>query len=154
VKYWIFKSEPDEYGIEHLAAERQQTARWEGIRNYQARNNLRDKVALGDLVLFYHSSCKHIGVVGTMKVVKAAYPDPCQFDQASRYFDEKSDPADPRWYCVDVQLVEKFPELVPVKLLKATAATRDLSIFRQGRLSIAPVTASQWKAVHRLAGRA
>ena len=86
-------------------------------------------------------------------MVRAAYPDPFQFDLTSKYFDEKSDPDDPRWYCVDVQLVEKFPELVPTKLLKATAATRELSIFKQGRLSIAPVTAAQWKAVHRLAAR-
>jgi predicted RNA-binding protein with PUA-like domain len=154
VSYWIFKSEPDEYGIDHLAAEKTRTARWDGIRNYQARNNLRDKVGKGDLVLFYHSSCKQIGVAGTMEVVRAAYPDPAQFDPDSAYYDAKSDPEDPRWYCVDVRLVEKFPELVPTRVLKAHAGTAGLSIFQQGRLSIAPVTAAQWRAVHRLAGRA
>jgi len=80
LNYWIFKSEPDEFGIDHLVAKKNQTARWDGIRNYQARNNLRDGVRKGDLVLFYHSSCKRVGVAGTMEVVKAAYPDPAQFD--------------------------------------------------------------------------
>jgi len=153
VQYWIFKSEPDTYGIDHLAAAPNQTARWDGIRNYQARNNLRDKVGKGDRVLFYHSSCKQIGIAGTMEVVRAAYPDPAQFDPESAYYDGKSEPADPRWYCVDVRLLEKFPDLVPTARLKADARTADLSIFRQGRLSIAPLTATQWRAVHRLAGR-
>ena len=153
MQYWIFKSEPDTYGIDHLAAEQRQTARWDGIRNYQARNNLRDRVQKGDLVLFYHSSCRQIGVAGTMEVVRAAYPDPAQFDPGSAYYDAKSDPENPRWYSVDVRLVEKFPDLVPTVALKADARTTGLSIFRQGRLSIAPVTAGQWQAVHRLAGR-
>ncbi len=152
MKYWIFKSEPDEYGIDHLAAEKKQTTCWDGIRNYQARNNLRDKVKKGDRVLFYHSSCKNIGIAGSMEVVKAAYPDPDQFDPSSKYFDEKSTADEPRWVCVDVRLVEKFPELVPTRVLKAEPRTAELSIFKQGRLSIAPVTAAQWKAVHRLAG--
>ena len=150
LNYWIFKSEPDEFGIDHLAAKKSRTARWDGIRNYQARNNLRDSVRKGDLVLFYHSSCKHIGVAGTMEVVKAAYPDPAQFDPDSPYFDEKSSADDPRWYCVDVRLVDKFAEVIPVKTLKANPQTTGLSIFRQGRLSIAPVSAQQWQAVMKL----
>jgi len=154
VKYWLFKSEPDTYGIDHLAAENGQAARWDGIRNYQARNNLRDEVGKGDLVLFYHSSCKQVGIAGTMEVVRAAYPDPAQFDAGSPYYDPKSDPGNPRWYCVDVRLVERFPDVVPTRVLKADARTAGLSIFKQGRLSIAPVTAAQWRAVHRLAGRA
>lgn len=150
MKYWIFKSEPDEFGIDHLAAQKKQTARWDGIRNYQARNNLRDQVKMGDLVLFYHSSCKKIGVAGTMEVVKAAYPDPAQFDPESKYYDAKSSQNNPRWCCVDVRLVEKFGEVIPTKVLKADPVTAELSIFKQGRLSIAPVTATQWKSVQRL----
>lgn len=153
MNYWIFKSEPDEFGIDHLAAKENQTECWDGIRNYQARNNLRDNVELNDQVLFYHSSCKHTGIVGTMEVVKTAYPDPAQFDPHSKYCDIKSDPQNPRWYCVDVRLVEKYHQLIPTKLLKADPVTAELSIFKQGRLSIAPVTAAQWKAVQRLYAR-
>ena len=151
MNYWIFKSEPDEFSIDDLAAHKGQTARWDGIRNYQARNNLRDRVKMGDRVLFYHSSCRHIGIAGTMEIVTAAYPDPAQFDPDSRYYDAKSIPVDPRWYCVDVRLLEKFPTVIAVKALKADPVTAGLSIFKQGRLSIAPVTAAQWRAVQRLA---
>jgi predicted RNA-binding protein with PUA-like domain len=150
LNYWIFKSEPDAFGIDHLAAEKKQTARWDGIRNYQARNNLRDLVKKNDLVLFYHSSCKDIGIAGTMQVIKAAYPDPAQFDPHSKYYDVKSEPDNPRWYCVDVRLVEKFPQVLATKILKADPITAELSIFKQGRLSIAPVSAAQWQAVGRL----
>ncbi|MCB1846927.1 MAG: EVE domain-containing protein [Halieaceae bacterium] len=148
--YWIFKSEPDEYGIDHLAAENKRTARWDGIRNYQARNNLRDHVRTGDRVLFYHSSCKHTGIAGSMEVVTAAYPDPAQFDPASKYYDPRSTPDEPRWYCVDVRLLEKFPDVIPTKVLKADPMTAELSIFKQGRLSIAPLAVAQWEAVQRL----
>ncbi len=150
MNYWIFKSEPDEYGIGHLAAEPAQTARWDGIRNFQARNNLRDRVREGDRVLFYHSSCKHTGIAGTMEVVRAAYPDPQQFDAGSRYHDAKATPGAPRWYCVDVRLLERFPAVIPTAVLKTAAATADLAIFKQGRLSVAPVTAKQWRAVQQL----
>lgn len=150
MNYWIFKSEPDEFGIDHLAAQPKKTARWDGIRNYQARNNLRDLVKKGDRVLFYHSSCKLIGVAGTMEVVKAAYPDPAQFDPSSKYYDAKSAPDNPRWYCVDVRLVEKFPDVIPIKTLKADPQTTSIGIFRHTRLSIAPLTSAQWEAVQRL----
>lgn len=150
MNYWLFKSEPDEFGIDHLAAQAGQTARWDGIRNYQARNNLRDGVQPGDQVLFYHSSCKDTGIAGVMQVVRAAYPDPAQFDANSAYYDAKSDPQQPRWYCVDVQLVEKFSKVIPAKALKADPATSQLSIFKHGRLSIAPVTVAQWQSVQAL----
>jgi predicted RNA-binding protein with PUA-like domain len=150
LNYWIFKSEPVVYGIEQLAAEHGQTARWDGIRNYQARNNLRDHVGAGDRVLFYHSSCRHTGIAGSMEVVTAAYPDPAQFDPASKYFDPGASSDEPRWYCVDVRLLEKFPDIVPTRVLKADPITADLSIFRQGRLSIAPLSSAQWRAVQRL----
>jgi predicted RNA-binding protein with PUA-like domain len=153
MNYWIFKSEPDEFGIGHLSAQKKKTARWDGIRNYQARNNLRDLVKTNDLVLFYHSSCKDIGIAGSMEVVQAAYPDPAQFDPDSKYYDAKSNPDNPRWYCVDVRLVEKYLEVIPTKILKADPITAELSIFKQGRLSIAPVSAAQWKAVQRLCNK-
>ncbi len=151
MNYWIFKSEPDEFGIDHLAAQPKRTARWDGIRNYQARNNLRDLVKKGDQVFFYHSNCKLIGVAGIMEVVKAAYPDPAQFDPASKYHDAKSAADNPRWYCVDVRLVKKFPEIVTTKTLKADPVAAGLEIFRHTRLSIAPVTAAQWEAVSQIA---
>ena len=100
--------------------------------------------------VFYHSSCKNIGIAGVMEVVKAAYSDPAQFDSRSKYYDDKATQEEPRWYCVDVRLVEKFPELIPTKVLKGHTATAGLSIFKQGRLSIAPVSAAQWRAIHRL----
>ena len=150
MNYWIFKSEPDVYGIDHLAAEPGQTTRWDGIRNYQARNNLRDRIRPGDRVLFYHSSCKNIGMAGSMEIVSAAYADPSQYDPDSEYFDARATPGEPRWYCVDVKLIEKFSAVIPTRLLKTNPATSDLSIFSQGRLSIAPLSATQWKAIHRL----
>jgi predicted RNA-binding protein with PUA-like domain len=154
LNYWIFKSEPDEFGIDDLAAQKKQTERWDGIRNYQARNNLRDNVKVKDRVFFYHSSCKKIGIAGVMEVVKAAYPDPAQFDPGSKYYDPKSTAEEPRWYCVDVRLVEKYPDVITSKALKADPITAQLSIFRQARLSIAPVSAAQWKSVQKLGARA
>jgi predicted RNA-binding protein with PUA-like domain len=150
LNYWIFKSEPDEFGIDDLAAKTNQTARWDGIRNYQARNSLRDAVKASDQVFFYHSNTKRTGIVGIMEVVKPAYPDPAQFDANSKYYDQKSSLNDPRWFCVDVRLLEKFTELVPTKSLKSDPLAAEMSIFKQPRLSIAPVTRRQWLAVGRL----
>lgn len=152
MNYWIFKSEPDAYSIDNLEAEKNQTARWDGIRNYQARNNLRDKVKKGDKVFFYHSSCKQIGIAGIMEVVQEAYPDPLQFESENKYYDAKATRDNPRWVCVDVRLVEKFPALISTKTLKANAITAEISIFRHTRLSIAPISSDQWKAVERLSG--
>lgn len=150
MNYWVFKSEPDEFGIDHLAAQEKEAARWDGIRNYQARNNLRDNIKVKDQVFFYHSSCKQIGIAGTLEVVTPAYPDPAQFDADSKYYDVKSTPENPRWCCVDVRLLEKFGDVISTKVLKGDPVTAELSIFKQGRLSIAPVTAAQWRAVRRL----
>lgn len=147
MNYWIFKSEPDVYGIDHLAAEPDQRARWDGIRNYQARNHLRDRVRRGDRVLFYHSSCRPAGVAGTLEVVSDPYPDPLQFDPDSPFFDPKASSEAPRWFCVDVRLLQRFSEVLPGARLKANPATAELSIFRQTRLSVAPLTEAQWQAV-------
>lgn len=151
MNYWLFKSEPDEYSIDHLAAELRKRARWDGIRNYQARNLLRDQVQVGDEAFFYHSSCKHIGIAGIMKVVKAAYPDPAQFNPENKYFDPKATTENPRWFSVDVQLVKKFPSLITRDTLKQNLALSNMVLLKQGRLSIQPVAVKEWQAILKMA---
>lgn len=153
-RYWLFKSEPSAFSIDDLVQSPAQTALWDGVRNYQARNLLRDEVQVGDRVLFYHSSEPPLGVFGTMTVVKAGYPDPTQFDSRSKYYDAKSPRDNPRWAGVDVQFLEKFPQPVLREHLEADATTAGMLVMKRGmRLSIQPVTAEEWAAVHRLAGR-
>ncbi|WP_308364046.1 MULTISPECIES: EVE domain-containing protein [unclassified Microbulbifer] len=148
--YWLFKSEPDEYSIRDLAAEPGHTGRWDGIRNYQARNFLRDSVGVGDGVLFYHSACKVPAVVGTAEVVRGAYPDPAQFDPKSGYFDPKASGDKPRWYCVDIRWQSEFPRPVPLAEIKRSPDLAEMLLVKQGRLSIQPVTAREWKTILRL----
>lgn len=153
--YWLFKAEPDVYGIEHLAAEPHKTGRWDGIRNYQARNFLRDQVALGDKVFIYHSHCKIPGIVGSAKVVKTAYPDPTQFDPDSNYYDPKATPANPRWVSVDIELEAIFAELISLAKIKQCALTTqealgEMVLLRQARLSVQPVKATEWKTIQQL----
>jgi predicted RNA-binding protein with PUA-like domain len=152
MNYWLLKSEPDEYSIDDLANEPNGYGRWDGIRNYQARNLLRDQVAKDDQFFFYHSSCKIPGVVGIGQVVKSAYPDPAQFDPESHYFDAKSQPDNPRWFCIDVTFGEKLPRIVDLKTLKAQSALSDMVLIKQGRLSVQPVTEQEWRLVLSLAG--
>lgn len=147
-QYWLFKAEPDVYGIDHLAAAPNQTGRWDGIRNYQARNFLRDQIQLNDEVFIYHSSCKNVGIVGTAKVVKTAYPDPTQFDPESDYYDPKSTPGNPRWISVDIQLTKIFPRLISLAEIKAQSTLENMVLIRQGRLSTQPVTSDEWKYIH------
>jgi predicted RNA-binding protein with PUA-like domain len=151
MKYWLFKTEPDEYSINDLANAGPTGAPWDGIRNYQARNFLRDDVAVGDRVLIYHSSCATVGLVGVARVVKAAYADPDQFDANSNYFDAKATPDNPRWYRVDIIFVARFDELISLAQLKATHGLESMVLLRQGRLSVQPVTANEWKIIHSLA---
>lgn len=151
MRHWLLKSEPDEYSIDDLAAEPSGIGRWDGIRNYQARNILRDQVSAGDLFLFYHSSCKLPGVAGIGKVVKAAYPDPAQFDSSSNYYDAKASPQKPRWFCVDVAFVERFSDVVTLKMLKSIDELSDMVLLRQGRLSVQPVLMAEWDLVLKLA---
>jgi predicted RNA-binding protein with PUA-like domain len=154
MKYWLMKSEPDTFGIDHLARSPGRKAGWDGVRNYQARNMLRDDFAAGDKAFFHHSSCDVPGIYGTMQVVRAGYPDPSAFDRKSRYFDAGSDPANPRWYQVEVRLIEKFARPVTLETLRAHAggALKNMIVLRRGnRLSVMPVTAAEWKFVHRLA---
>lgn len=149
-KYWLFKAEPHIYGIDHLAAAPQKIGRWDGIRNYQARNFLRDQVALNDEVFIYHSSCKNVGIVGTAKVVKTAYPDPTQFNPESDYYDPKSTMENPRWVSVDIQLTKVFPTLIPLAEIKMQPQLENMVLVKQSRLSTQPVTAEEWKTIHSL----
>jgi predicted RNA-binding protein with PUA-like domain len=154
MKYWLMKSEPGTFGIDDLARAPRRTSGWDGVRNYQARNMLRDEFAAGDRAFFHHSSCDEPGIYGTMEVVRAAHPDPSQFDRRSGHYDAGSDPANPRWYQVEVRLLRKFAHPVTLEALRAHAngALKDLIVLKRGnRLSVMPVTAAEWKFIHRLA---
>ena len=153
-RYWLFKSEPESFSIEDLAASPKKTTCWEGVRNYQARNLLRDEVKVGDGVLFYHSRSKPMGVVGVCEVVKAGYPDHTARDPESKYFDPKATKDDPRWYMVDVKLKEKFRDTITLAQLKETPGLEGMMVCQRGaRLSIQPVTAAEWKIVLKLASK-
>ena len=149
--YWLFKAEPHIYGIDHLAAAPDQIGRWDGIRNYQARNFLRDQVALDDEVFIYHSSCKNVGIVGTARIVRTAYPDPTQFDPESDYFDPKSTRDNPRWVSVDIQLTKIFPRLIPLAEIKAMPGLENMVLIKQSRLSTQPVTPAEWATISQAA---
>jgi predicted RNA-binding protein with PUA-like domain len=146
VAYWLMKSEPDAYSIEDL--ERDRVEPWDGIRNYQARNMIRDVMRVGDEAIFYHSSCKIPAAVGAMKIVSDAYPDPTQFDAGSKYFDAKSDPENPRWLLRDVEFIRKFSRPITLKELKAHPDLEDFQLNKRGnRLSIFPVTQAEWELI-------
>ncbi|GAA0810623.1 EVE domain-containing protein [Colwellia asteriadis] len=149
MKYWLFKSEPDAFSIDDLAAKPNQQEHWDGIRNYQARNFLRDEVKLGEQVFFYHSSCKQLGIAGIAEVVKESYPDHSQFDPESKYFDPKSSPDNPRWVMVDIQLKEKFSEILSLQKIKSLAGINDIGLVKKGhRLSIMPVSEVEWHILY------
>ncbi len=147
--HWLMKSEPSTFGIDDLAKAPKKRTRWDGVRNYQVRNMLRDEFRKGDLALFWHSSCDVPGAYGIVKVVKEGYPDPTALDPKHRYFDPESDPAEPRWYAVDVELVRRFEKPITLATLKAEGARlSDMLVLRRGnRLSITPVTAELWRRV-------
>ena len=146
-RYWLMKTEPDAFSIDDL--ERVGTEPWNGVRNYQARNFMR-QMQVGDGVLFYHSSCEVPGIVGTATIASEAYPDPTQFDRKSDYFDPKSTREDPRWSLVDVAFERKLAHTIPLEEIRqhADRLGEDFSLIRRGsRLSVMPVTASQWKVL-------
>jgi predicted RNA-binding protein with PUA-like domain len=154
MNYWLMKSEPETFGIDDLARLPAKTAGWDGIRNYQARNMLRDDFAVGDRAFFHHSSCDVPGIYGTMEVVRAGHPDPTAFDRKHRHYDADSDPSSPRWYQVEVRLLRKFEQPVTLETLRKHASDRlkNLIVLRRGnRLSVMPVTSGEWKFIHRLA---
>ena len=152
MKYWVMKSEPDVFGIDDLQARPRKTEHWDGVRNYQVRNMMRDEMRKGDLAFFYHSSCAVPGIAGIAKIVKEAYPDPSQFDPESKYHDPRSKPDNPAWLMVDVQFVRKFPRVITLVELKAQAALAGMRLLQKGnRLSILPVSEEEWNLILALA---
>jgi predicted RNA-binding protein with PUA-like domain len=150
MKYWLMKSEPDVFGIDDLERAPGQTTGWEGVRNYQARNMLRDDFGVGDRAFFYHSSCEVPGIAGIARVVRAAYADPTQFDAKSEYHDAASTREAPRWFAVDVKLETRFEPVITLPELRAheRGALRDLLLLKRGnRLSVTPLTAAEWQFI-------
>lgn len=144
MNHWLMKSEPDVFGIEHLAAAPDKTAAWWGVRNYQARNFMRDQMKLGDRAFFYHSSCPEPGIAGIVQVSRLAYPDETQFDRKGKYFDPKASRDIPRWFNVDVKLVKKT-RLVSLEELRSHPQLASMVILKRGnRLSITPVEPHEW----------
>jgi predicted RNA-binding protein with PUA-like domain len=153
-RYWLMKSEPGSFSWTDLEREPRQTTCWDGVRNYQARNLLRDEIQVGDGVLFYHSSADPTAVVGTAKVVRAGYPDPSQFDRRSRYHDPKSSKDAPRWYAVDIRAEKALARPVTLEAMRATPALKKMRLLQRGnRLSVLPVTAAEWRTVTKLGAR-
>lgn len=146
--YWLLKSEPECFSIDDLAKRPKQTAHWDGVRNFQVRNMLRDEMKIGDLGFFYHSSCTPPGIAGVIKIVRAGYPDFTAWDIKSDHYDVKSTPEKPIWYMVDVKLVEKFSHFIPLDELKKQSKLHDMLILRKGnRLSITRLTKEEWNTI-------
>ena len=151
-RYWLMKSEPGVFSIEDLARAPKQTTCWDGVRNYQARNFMRE-MAVGDRVLFYHSSVEPPAVVGIAEVVRAAYPDKTQFDKASHHYDPASDPSAPRWDMVDIRYRQTFKASLPLDRLRQEPKLKNMVLLRKGsRFSVQPVTEAEWAVVLKLAG--
>jgi predicted RNA-binding protein with PUA-like domain len=146
MKYWLMKSEPNAYSIDHLKKDK--ITCWDGVRNYQARNFMRDEMKPGDLVFFYHSNCKAVGIVGIAEVVKNAYTDHTAFDPDDHHFDPKSNPDNPRWVMVDIKFKQKFKTVIALPELRQNPKLKDMLILRKGnRLSITPLTKNEWDAI-------
>jgi len=150
MNYWLMKTEPSTFGVDDFAKRPKKTAMWDGVRNYQARNMLRDDFKKGDQALLYHSSCDVPGIAGIVEVVRTAYPDPTAFDKKHDHYDAGSDPKDPRWFVVDVQLKRRLKRVIPLDELRKYE-TRELDgmvlLKRGSRLSISPVSAAHWKFI-------
>ena len=147
-KYWLFKSEPTAYSFSDLLKEPDRTAEWDGVRNYQVRNYMRDEMKVGDGVLFYHSSAKPLAVVGTASIVREAYPDSTAWDPNDRHFDQRSTPDNPVWLMVDIKAEQEFAHPVTLPQIKANPNLQDMLLARRGmRLSIQPVTQQEWEEV-------
>lgn len=143
MQYWLMKSEPDVFGIDDL--QRVGIEPWDGVRNYQARNMLRDQMQLGDLVFFYHSNCELPGITGLAEIARQGYPDDTAFNPEAKYFDPKSDPQNPRWYRVDVKFVRKLQRTLSLQELREHPALKNMPLVHKGnRLSVMPVTEQEW----------
>jgi predicted RNA-binding protein with PUA-like domain len=148
VNYWLLKSEPDVFGIRHLARLPRKTGHWDGVRNYQARNFLRDAMKKGDLGFFYHSSCAEPAIAGIVEIARAGYPDHTALDPESPHYDPKSTPDNPIWYMVDVKLKRAFRHPIPLAALKCNPALKGMKLLQRGnRLSILPVTSKEWSTI-------
>jgi len=153
MNHWLMKTEPGCFGLEHLKARPKRTEHWDGVRNYQARNFLRDDMRKGDLAFFYHSSCAQPGIAGIVKIVRAGYADHTAWDPDGEHFDPKSSPDNPIWYMVDVRLEREFRYPVTLAALKHNPALRSMKLLERGnRLSILPVTKQEWNAILEMVG--
>jgi len=147
MNYWLMKSEPDVFGIDHLAKRPGKTEPWDGVRNYQARNMMRDQMKKGDLAFFYHSNCEEPGIVGIMAIAREGYPDTTAFDPGAKYYDPKSNPDNPRWFMVDVKYKRKLKRTITLQELRvyAEGPLADMPLLRKGnRLSVMPITEGEW----------
>ena len=148
MNYWLMKSEPDVFGIDHLKAMPDKTEHWDGVRNYQARNMMRDDMKKGDLVFFYHSNCKVPGIVGIAEVVKESYPDFTSWNPESNYFDPKSTVDSPRWFMVDIKFKRQLKRTISLNELKEMPGLEEMALVRRGnRLSIMPVSEQEWGTI-------
>ncbi|HCU53446.1 MAG TPA: EVE domain-containing protein [Gammaproteobacteria bacterium] len=148
MNYWLMKTEPDCFGLDHLKSRPKRTEHWDGVRNYQARNFLRDSMQKGDLAFFYHSSCAEPGIVGVVKIVRAGYPDHTAWAPDNEHFDPKSSPSKPIWYMVDVKLERELKHSITLAALKNNPALKHMQLLQRGnRLSILPVTAKEWNTI-------
>ena len=146
--YWLFKSEPTEYSFDDLLREPVQWTQWEGVRNYRARNLLRDEIKKGDGVFFYHSNAKPLAIVGIAEVVREAYPDSTAFDPSSKYYDPKSDPQNPTWYMVDIRAVVKLVKPISRDIMLLEKRLKKMMLLQRGnRLSVQPVSRQEWSTV-------
>ena len=149
-RYWLMKTEPGAYSIDDLEQDRQ--THWDGVRNYQARNFMRDDMRVGDGVLFYHSNCKPPGVVGLAGIVREGYPDHTAFDPGDMHYDPKSDPSSPRWFMVDMEFGVRFDQIVSLEALKAEPGLEEMVVTKRSRLSVQPVTAGEFEVVKKMGG--
>lgn len=151
-QYWLMKTEPSTYSIQDLSREKKQTTHWDGVRNYQARNYMRDQMKLGDKVLVYHSNANPPAVAGVATIVRESYPDHTSWDPKDKHYDEKSTPQNPRWFMVDIKLEQIFNEPIPLDELREIAALKDMELLRKGsRLSVQPVRKKEFDAILKLA---
>ncbi len=148
MRYWLMKSEPGAFSIDDLASRPGQTEPWDGVRNYQARNMMRDEMRVGDPVFFYHSNCEVPGIVGIARIAREAYPDHTAFDPQHIHYDSGSDPTNPRWFMVDVQFERRLGRTIPLSELKDRPELDGFALVRRGnRLSVMPVTQAQWEFI-------